>query len=39
MKLLEGIKHEFYIESQKRDILQEYVEDYETNVYRVCIFS
>jgi hypothetical protein len=37
MKLIKTIEDAFDIESQKRDILQEYVDDYETNIYRVGI--
>lgn len=35
MKLLKATEQVYDIESQKRDILQEFVDDYETNIYRV----
>ena len=35
MKFIKAAEHAFYLESQKRDILQEYVDDYESYVYRV----
>ena len=35
MKLLKATEQAFELESQKRDILQEYVDAYETNIYRV----
>lgn len=39
MKFLRATLRAFDLESQKRDILKDYVEDYETNVYRVEQFS
>jgi plasmid stability protein len=36
MKFIRAAEHAFDLESQKRDILQEYVDDYESHVYRVC---
>ena len=39
MKFLQETEQIYALESQKRDILQEYVDDYETNVYRVKIFD
>jgi hypothetical protein len=38
MKFIKSTEQAFDLESQKRDILQEYVDDYETNIYRVQIF-
>ena len=39
MKFLQATEQaSMILESQKRDILQEYVDDYEANVYRVRIF-
>jgi hypothetical protein len=35
MKLLKATGQAFDLESQKRDILQECVDNYEANVYRV----
>ena len=35
MKLLRVTEQAFDLESQKRDILQEYIDDYETKIYRV----
>ncbi len=35
MKFIKATEHAFDIESQKRDILQEYVDAYETNIYHV----
>ncbi|CAF4772315.1 unnamed protein product, partial [Rotaria sp. Silwood2] len=34
LKLLRATEHAFDSESQKRDVLQEYIDAYETNVYR-----
>ena len=38
MKLLRAIEQAFSLENEKCEILQEYVDDYETNVYRVKYF-
>jgi hypothetical protein len=35
MKLLKATERAYDLESQKRDILQEFIDDYETNIYRV----
>jgi len=35
MKLLKATEQAYDLESQKRDILQEFIDDYETNIYRV----
>jgi hypothetical protein len=35
MKFLRATEKAFDLENQKCNILQEYVDDYETNIYRV----
>lgn len=35
MKFIKAAEQAFHLENQKCDILQEYVDDYESHVYRV----